>query len=87
MAGDIIARAIVEGDDTWRRFVPFELVWAGGAIGRAAAQVHYWWFSLRERSRARQARKREAEYRRGEREAEQAKDTRHSGAAPPRATR
>ena len=65
MAGDIIARAIAEGDDTWRRFVPFELVWAGGAIGRAAAQVHYWWFSLRERSRARQARKREAEYRRG----------------------
>ena len=65
MAGDIIARAIAEGDDTWRRFVPFELVWAGGAIGRAAAQVNYWWFSLSERNRARQARKREAEYRRG----------------------
>jgi hypothetical protein len=28
--------------------------------------VHYWWFSLNERSRARQARKREAEYRRSE---------------------
>ena len=65
MAGDIIARAIAEGDDTWRRFLPFELVWAGGAIGRAAAQVNYWWFSLNERNRARQARKREAEYRRG----------------------
>ena len=31
MAGNIIARAIAEGDDTWRLFVPFELVWAGGA--------------------------------------------------------
>jgi len=66
MAGNIIARAIVEGDDTWRRFVPFELVWAGGAIGRAAAQAHYWWFSRNERSKAQQARQREAEYRRGD---------------------
>ena len=64
MAGDIIARAITEGDDTWRRFVPFELVWSGGAIGRAAAQVHYWWYRLNERSKAKQARRREAEYRR-----------------------
>ena len=66
MAGNIIAKAITEGDDTWRRFVPFELVWAGGAIGRAAAQVHYWWYGFNERSKARQARKREEEYRRGE---------------------
>ena len=64
MAGDIIARAITEGDDTWRRFVPFELVWSGGAIGRAAAQVHYWWYRRNERSKAKQARRREAEYRR-----------------------
>jgi glycine/D-amino acid oxidase-like deaminating enzyme len=66
MAGNILARAIVEGDDTWRRFAPFELVWAGGAIGRAATQAHYWWFSRNERSKAQQARKREAEYRRSE---------------------
>ena len=66
MAGDIIARAITEGDDTWRRFVPFELVWSGGAIGRAAAQVHYWWYRFNERSNARQARRREAEFGRGE---------------------
>ena len=33
-----IARAIVDGDDTWRRFAPFELVWGGGAIGRAAGR-------------------------------------------------
>jgi len=66
MAGGVIARAIAEGDDTWRRFVPFELVWAGGTIGRAAAQVHYWWYRFNERSKARQARRREAEYRRSE---------------------
>jgi len=66
MAGNIIARAIAEGDDIWRRFVPFELVWAGGTVGRAAAQVHTWWFSRNERRKARDARKREAEYRRGE---------------------
>lgn len=64
MAGMVLARAIAEGDDTWRRFVPFELVWSGGAIGRAAAQVHYWWYRRNERSRALQARRREAEYRR-----------------------
>jgi gamma-glutamylputrescine oxidase len=66
MAGGIIARAITEGDDTWRRFVPFELVWSGGAIGRAAAQVHYAWYRFNERSKARQARRREAEFGRGE---------------------
>ncbi|MCC6888556.1 MAG: FAD-binding oxidoreductase [Hyphomicrobiales bacterium] len=64
MAGTVIARAIAEGDDTWRRFVPFELVWSGGLVGRAAAQVHYWWYRYHERSRGKQARRREAEYRR-----------------------
>jgi glycine/D-amino acid oxidase-like deaminating enzyme len=66
MAGGIIARAITEGDDTWRRFVPFELVWSGGVIGRAAAQVHYWWYRRNERRKAKQARWRETEYRRSE---------------------
>jgi glycine/D-amino acid oxidase-like deaminating enzyme len=61
MAGNLIAGAIVDGDDTWRRFLPFELVWAGGTVGRAAAQVHYWWYSRNERSKARQARRRERE--------------------------
>jgi glycine/D-amino acid oxidase-like deaminating enzyme len=66
MAGSIIASAIHEGDDTWRLFTPFELVWAGGAIGGAAAQAHYWWYRWRERTRARSARRREAERRRDE---------------------
>jgi gamma-glutamylputrescine oxidase len=42
MAGNLIARAIADGDETWRQFTPFELVWAGGKFGRAAAQVYYW---------------------------------------------
>jgi gamma-glutamylputrescine oxidase len=64
MAGNVLAQAIVEGDDTWRLFAPFELVWAGGRLGRAAMQVYYWWFDARERFAARQARQREEEYRR-----------------------
>jgi gamma-glutamylputrescine oxidase len=42
MAGEIIARAIVENDETWKLFAPYELVWAGGAAGRAATQIAYW---------------------------------------------
>ena len=64
MAGNVLAQAIVEGDDIWRLFAPFELVWAGGRLGRAAMQVYYWWFDARERFEARHARQREEEYRR-----------------------
>ncbi len=42
MAGELIARGIVENDDTWRLFAPYELVWAGGLLGRAAVQGVYW---------------------------------------------
>ena len=61
MAGNILAQAVVEGDDTWRLFAPFELVWAGGRLGRAAMQVFYWWFNGLERFEARAARQREEE--------------------------
>ncbi len=64
MAGNILAQAIVEGDDTWRLFAPFELVWAGGRVGRAAMQVLYRWVDTRERLAARAARQREEEDRR-----------------------
>jgi gamma-glutamylputrescine oxidase len=43
MAGRLIAQAIVEGDDTWRSFLPFELVWAGGRLGRTAVRATAWW--------------------------------------------
>jgi hypothetical protein len=42
MAGNLVARGLVEGDETWRKFTPFELVWAGGLFGRAAAQLRVW---------------------------------------------
>ena len=42
MGGELVARGIVERDQTWRLFAPYELVWAGGALGRVAAQGIYW---------------------------------------------
>jgi gamma-glutamylputrescine oxidase len=39
MAGNLVVRALVDGDETWRQFTPFELVWAGGMLGRAVAQM------------------------------------------------
>jgi gamma-glutamylputrescine oxidase len=42
MGGELVARGIVEGDQTWRIFAPYELVWAGGMLGRALAQGIYW---------------------------------------------
>jgi glycine/D-amino acid oxidase-like deaminating enzyme len=43
MAGQLIARSILWGDERWRLFSPFELVWAGGKTGRAAGQVIGMW--------------------------------------------
>jgi len=43
MAGQLIARSILWGDERWRLFSPFELVWAGGPIGRAAGQIVGLW--------------------------------------------
>jgi glycine/D-amino acid oxidase-like deaminating enzyme len=42
MGGELIARGIVETDQTWRMFAPYELVYAGGKFGRALAQGIYW---------------------------------------------
>jgi glycine/D-amino acid oxidase-like deaminating enzyme len=36
IAGVLIARSILWGDERWRLFSPFELVWAGGPTGRVA---------------------------------------------------
>lgn len=43
MAGQLIARGILWGDERWRAFSPFELVWAGGPTGRAAGYVAGLW--------------------------------------------
>jgi gamma-glutamylputrescine oxidase len=53
MAGMLIARGIAERDQTWRLFSPYELVWAGGALLRAAVQVSYWASRAGENLRAR----------------------------------
>jgi 2Fe-2S ferredoxin len=42
MAGELIGRGIVENDQTWRLFAPYELVWAGGRLGAVVAQGLYW---------------------------------------------
>lgn len=43
VAGQLIARSILWGDDRWRLFSPFELVWAGGPTGRVAGQLVGLW--------------------------------------------
>ncbi len=60
MAGDLIARAIVEDDDRWRLFSDYELVWAGGRLGRAVAQAVFWSMPARDAAAAGVARLREA---------------------------
>jgi gamma-glutamylputrescine oxidase len=49
MAGQLIAKAIAEGDDEYRRFAAFAPVWAGGQLGRIGVQTSYWWMQLRDR--------------------------------------
>lgn len=41
VAGRLLAAAIAEGDDEWRRFAPFGLGWMGGTLGNAAARIVY----------------------------------------------
>ncbi|WP_298261021.1 FAD-binding oxidoreductase [Bradyrhizobium sp.] len=43
MAGQLIARSILRGDERWRLFSPFELVWAGGMTGRAVGHLIGMW--------------------------------------------
>ena len=65
MAGLLVTQGMLAGDERWRLFSPFELVWAGGTAGRVAAQAVYAWSRgaataaatvarLRERARARE---------------------------------
>lgn len=42
MAGRIIAQGILHGDDRWRLFGPFDLIWAGGRTGRVAGYGIEW---------------------------------------------
>ncbi len=55
--GGLIARAIAEGDDTWRRFSPYRAVWAGGSLGRLATQLAYWRLQVLDLAEERRARR------------------------------
>jgi glycine/D-amino acid oxidase-like deaminating enzyme len=48
MAGLLIAHAICDGDDEYRRFAAFAPRWAGGPFGRAGVQGSYWLMQLRD---------------------------------------
>jgi gamma-glutamylputrescine oxidase len=74
MAGNLIARAIVEGDQTWRQFTPYELVWAGGVSGRIAAQLRVWIKRFRDGVEERRAKARELAHRQAQ-EAALARET------------
>src|SRR3954464_11791881 len=43
MAGQLVARSILWGDERWRLFSPFELVWAGGTTGRVVGHLIGMW--------------------------------------------
>lgn len=43
MGGLLVARGMLWGDDRWKLFSPFELVWAGGRGGRVVGQAILSW--------------------------------------------
>lgn len=49
MAGLLLARAIADRDDEYRRFAAFAPQWAGGPFGRIGVQASYWWMQARDR--------------------------------------
>ncbi|QHO78140.1 FAD-dependent oxidoreductase [Bradyrhizobium sp. CCBAU 051011] len=84
MAGQVIARSILWGEDRWRLFSPFELVWAGGATGRAAGHLIGLWGRGQAAAAGALARYREgARVRERVREARLAEANRQAGTRPP----
>jgi glycine/D-amino acid oxidase-like deaminating enzyme len=49
MAGLLLARAIADRDDEYRRFAAFAPRWAGGPLGRIGVQAAYWLMQARDR--------------------------------------
>jgi gamma-glutamylputrescine oxidase len=49
MAGVLVARAIAEGDDAYRRFSPFAPRWAFGQLGRLGVQGSYWLMQIKDK--------------------------------------
>jgi hypothetical protein len=84
MAGQLIARSILRGDDRWRLFSPFELVWAGGSTGRVAGHVVGLWGRRSSAAAGALARYRErARVRERIREARLVEANREAGTRPP----
>ena len=84
MAGQLIARSILWGDDRWRLFSPFELVWAGGTTGRVAGYAIGMWGRGSSAAAGALARYRErARSRERIREARLAEANRQAGTRPP----
>src|SRR3954453_8951391 len=85
MAGQLIARSILWGDERWRLFSPFELVWAGGTIGRIAGYGIGKWGRASAAAAGALARYRErAHVKEGIRDARLAKANRQAGTRPSR---
>jgi glycine/D-amino acid oxidase-like deaminating enzyme len=85
MAGQLIARSILWGDERWRLFSPFELVWAGGVTGRVAGQLIGMWGRGSSTAAGALARYRErARTRESIRDARLAEANRQAGTRPPR---
>jgi glycine/D-amino acid oxidase-like deaminating enzyme len=84
MAGQLIARSILWGDERWRLFSPFELVWAGGPTGRVAGHVVGMWGRASSAAAGALARYRErARVRERIREARLVEANRQAGTRPP----
>jgi len=85
MAGQLIARSILWGDERWRLFSPFELVWAGGVTGRVAGHFVGMWGRGSSAAAGALARYRErARVRERIREARLIEANRQAGTRPPR---
>src|SRR5882724_6546555 len=85
MAGQLVARSILWGDERWRLFSPFELVWAGGATGRVAGHLIGLWGRGHSAAAGALARYREgARVRERVREARLAEANRQAGTRPAR---
>jgi glycine/D-amino acid oxidase-like deaminating enzyme len=85
MAGQLISRSILWGDERWRLFSPFELVWAGGITGRVAGQLIGMWGRGSSAAAGALARHRErARYEERKRDARLAEANRQAGIRPPR---
>jgi len=84
MAGQLIARSILWGDERWRLFSPFELVWAGGPTGRVAGHLVGMWGRGAAAAAGALARYRErARVREAVREARLIEANRQAGTRPP----